>query len=131
MLKVVDLAVLLDIQDFHLHQWMFILESPLQEASGADELQQPDSTENDFKPLCEQLAAGCSSNSSSSLVVLTKCSRSESHIEQKRRPIINVREVKNSEELGRLANALNHRGLLDSIECSGIDEQCVTQYVKI
>lgn len=112
-LKVVDLAVLLDVQDFHLHQWMFILESP---PDGSTDKPDEDIDENEplFEPLCGRLAAAVVTGKSAAVV---------EHSGSSRLPIINVRDVKDAEALARLAGVLNHRGHLDSIECTEIDKE--------
>lgn len=155
-LKVVDLAVLLDVQDFHLHQWMFISDFPVveaneyepqsetQESGGNQHLNNGDKSDiwnehpsssreeksntKTFNPICERLAESHDD-------FIPKLRKKDTNLDShhyggKRRPIINVRNVENAEELSRLANQLNCRGLLDSIECTGIDDEAVQVYVR-
>lgn len=133
-LKVVDLAILLDLPDFHLYQWVFITDAS-SVVSSHDALAPEKSDDRtsrlkfaSFSSLCtrlaEQVSAAAAENNEPSYGD-TKEKQLRRRGSCQRQPLITERSVSSADDLRRIAARLNETAIKESIVAQDVNEELI------
>lgn len=131
-LKVVDLAILLDLPDFHLYQWVFIADASTTVPFTTSQEQADDCTTTSFASLCSRLAGKeedewLQRSEDNDVVYPTQEQGARNY---QRQPLVVEDRVSSVEELQCIAARLNQSAVRESFKGQEVDEELVIRSIE-